>query len=251
MIASLATTAPSRRPRLRLAHHGAHRRPGRPGQRRDHCRIPCRRPGLGLSTRGRLRLPRRDRPARPRRQRQQRHCHTDNQLLPPLPAPPRRRADAASRLRPRRPPPVRRALRAPCHRLPRRPTARHRYPGVTSFRDEHGPPPGPEPDKTSPAGVLSRSAVTLRIPSDRAGRHSRTCSAIGHPAPASWGLQPCSARWPQDTTRRDPRDERPTEHRSHPRRMGRGLLLERRHRALAGRRLPCHRAAVPADRAGR
>jgi hypothetical protein len=39
--------------------------------------------------------------------------------------------------------------------------------------------------------------------------------------------------------------------RSHPRRMGRGLLLERRRRAAAGRRLPCNGPPVPADHAGR
>src|SRR4029077_19447681 len=49
--------------------------------------------------------------------------------------------------------------------------------------------------------------------------------------------------------RRDPRDEHPAEHRPHPRRMGRRLLLERRHRAPAGRRLPRHCTAVPVDRA--
>jgi pimeloyl-ACP methyl ester carboxylesterase len=61
---------PGRRSRVHLPHHGADRRPGRPRQRPDHRRLPGRRPGVGLSTRGQLRLPRRDRPARPRRQRQ-------------------------------------------------------------------------------------------------------------------------------------------------------------------------------------
>ena len=66
---------------------------------------------------------------------------------------------------------------------------------------------------------------------------------------------PCRGLAPQNghktRPRGDPRDERQTEHRSNPRRMGRRLVLERRHRAPAGRRLPRHRAPVPVDRAGR
>src|SRR5260370_494869 len=91
------------------------------------------------------------------------------------------------------------------------------------------------------------------------GQVGRTCGGpvdafvgreggLGTPPP---GVRSNSGTCHKTGPRRDLRDERPTEYRSRPRRLGRGLVLERRHRAPAGRRLPCHRPPVPADRAAR
>jgi EmrB/QacA subfamily drug resistance transporter len=96
-------------------------------------------------------------------------------------------------------------------------------------------------------GTASRAAALF----DEVDRGER----MRRPARAVILRIPPSRRAPHDggktRQRKDPRDERPTEHRPRPRRLGRWLLLERSHRAAAGRRLPGHRAAVPADRAGR
>jgi non-heme chloroperoxidase len=67
--------------------------------------------------------------------------------------------------------------------------------------------------------------------------------------------RPRAPAWRQTTTvpgsEGDRRHGYPAQHRPRPRRMGRRLMLEQRHRAPAGRRLPRHRTPVPDDRAGR